>query len=202
VIGLDPFQRQSRCVWRCPYRGVKSEEPLRYVCSLCKVGFHAECLAGLGAATPSQKELEDQRDGTGEWHCPVCSEANMDLWTCWMPLGDIPADPSYSRLMVLPGSHLLQGYTAQAEAKASKSRGRSNDTVSQEAPLLPREWTGDLRTGAVWHTPSQLQAGDIILFNIKLFRAANPNTSGQFGVSLDTRVIATQMWLKDDDITV
>jgi len=79
------------------------------VCSLCKVGFHAECLAGLGAATPSQKELEDQRDGTGEWHCPVCSEANMDLWTCWMPLGDIPADPSYSRLMVLPGSHLLQG---------------------------------------------------------------------------------------------
>jgi hypothetical protein len=200
VRSLDETQLRSFCVGHCWHRGrtavPQQPEPKRFYCSLCRVGFHADCLnrlwpmsapcaADKRAHDPKlkAKETDDERE-EGEWHCPCCSDANMDMWTCWMPLIDIPADPNCSRLMVLPRSHLLPGYV--------QLRNHTADGAHKEQ-RLPHRWKGDARSGAVWQVPSELRAGDIILFNIKLIHAANPNNSGHFRISLDTRVVATSL---------
>jgi ectoine hydroxylase-related dioxygenase (phytanoyl-CoA dioxygenase family) len=100
-----------------------------------------------------------------------------------MPLVDIPADPEYSRLIIAPGTHTLGGYSC--------STGR--DTSNSASNLLPSGWSDGGKQSicgqSTWHVPSQLSAGDIILFNIKTVHAANRHNRDDFRISIDTRIV-------------
>jgi ectoine hydroxylase-related dioxygenase (phytanoyl-CoA dioxygenase family) len=76
------------------------------------------------------------------------------------------------RLAVVPGSHHLPGYESSRQKRDQ---------------LLPNEWKGVRDKQSVWRS-SDLEAGDLILFNVKTVHAASQNVSGHFRISCDTRV--------------
>ena len=93
----------------------------------------------------------------------------MNYWTCWTALGDIRGLDG--RLALIPSSHRLGGY---------------EDAVRED--LLPRGYSKHFEQASVWHTPTNIDMGDIILFNIKTIHAATRNGGEKFRLSLDTRI--------------
>jgi Phytanoyl-CoA dioxygenase (PhyH) len=99
----------------------------------------------------------------GEWHCDTCADASMEVYTCWIALGDI----SYANgtLWMRPGTHRLTGFA---------------QSTTTEVPL------SSLRSK--WES-TEFHPGDIVLFAIKTLHAASKNTTDTFRLSLDTRVV-------------
>ena len=100
-----------------------------------------------------------------------------------MALGDISGQDG--RLAVVPKSHNLLGY--------EKPR---------TADLLPGGYSKEVEKESVWHTPSHIGMGDIILFNMKTVHAASRNDGGKFRLSLDTRVTTCMgaKYLEDNNL--
>jgi hypothetical protein len=173
AAGLSKQQQERACTTSCE----QQQQQASRVCSLCGFGFHDVCL-DLQPKANASAGSED-----GEWHCPSCRDAYFSFFTCWMPLVDIPADPEYSRLIIAPGTHTLGGYSC--------STGR--DTSNSASNLLPSGWSDGGKQSicgqSTWHVPSQLSAGDIILFNIKTVHAANRHNRDDFRISIDTRIV-------------
>ena len=111
------------------------------------------------------------RPPAGEYHCPTCANLPFPFYTAWLALG--PVHTHHGRLAVVEGTHRLQGYEAHP-----KSDGK-----------LPREWGGG--KGRVWRS-SDMEGGDVLLFNMKTVHAASVNQSEQFRLSIDTRVTMAQ----------
>lgn len=136
------------------------------ICDLCGFGFHMSCLRPRLTEAPTVIPGTDQEQ---EWHCYRCQNLPIPFWTCWMALGDISGLDG--RLALIPGSHTLDGY---------------ENAVRED--LLPRGFTKSFENAAVWQTPSRIDMGDIILFNLKTIHAATRNAGERFRLSLDTRV--------------
>ena len=90
-----------------------------------------------------------------------CTNHALNYWTCWTALGDIGGFDG--RLALVAGSHRLGGYEA---------------AVRED--LLPREYTKEFEANSVWQTPTTINMGDIILFNLKTIHAATRNDSERF----------------------
>jgi ectoine hydroxylase-related dioxygenase (phytanoyl-CoA dioxygenase family) len=103
-------------------------------------------------------------------YCPSCLNKPVDMWTCWIPLTKLSG--TMSRLQVLPTSHLtISGY----------------ERPLHNAKLLPGDFLIK-QEQLQWQTPSRMELGDIVLFNLKTVHRANPHTSSFFRLSIDTRV--------------
>ncbi len=114
------------------------------------------------------------REGQVEWHCMQCSNAPIQGYTTWIPLQPLRAQQGV--LAVLPGSHRADGFEAM-----------------DDDGVLPRKFVDNMDQQAdqqVWHLPFYIEAGDIILFNIKLIHGAvNTQTTEHARFSCDTRVV-------------
>ena len=108
------------CESRCPEGATRK-------CDVCKLSFHITCLPKPVRTAPLAE---------GEFHCPSCSNAPMNFWTCWVPLADL--GESDSRLAVAPGTHRLQGYDVPAVAKMLPGEYTKNVTGGSLACLCVR----------------------------------------------------------------
>ena len=81
------------------------------------------------------------------------------------------------RLGVIPGSHTLGGY-------------EKPKTTNEVVKLLPGGYTKHVEKNARWHSVSDMDIGDIIIFNIKLVHAATANVGEKYRLSINTRVVA------------
>lgn len=102
----------------------------------------------------------------GEWHCASCADGPLDVYTCWVALGNISF--ANGTLWIRPGTHKLTGFAHQTA-----------DQPDVPSPNPPSIWES-----------TEFQPGDIVLFHIKTIHAASKNTTKTFRLSLDTRVIA------------
>jgi ectoine hydroxylase-related dioxygenase (phytanoyl-CoA dioxygenase family) len=114
----------------------------------------------------SKSYLSNQVGGD-EVHCSACANQSYDYWTCWIAMSDIQLKDGC--LAVVPSTHKLQGYE-----KANQ--------------LLPQQFLKQKRSKTIWRAPESMQAGDVILFNVKTVHGASKNTSGYYRYSCDTRV--------------
>ena len=130
------------------------------ICDLCEHGYHTDCLTPRLTNLPTEEQ---------EFHCYKCQNKPMNYWTCWTALGDIGGHDG--RLALVAGSHRLSGYEAPVRDD-----------------LLPKEYTKSFESHSIWQTPTRIDMGDIILFNIKTIHAATKNAGERFRLSLDTRV--------------
>lgn len=105
----------------------------------------------------------------GEWHCARCANTPLDVYTCWVALGRVRY--ANGMLALVPRTHTLDGYDRPLRRRQ-----------------LPSEW-GGREKDACWQT-AEMEAGDVIMFNIKTVHGASVNTSSSFRLSLDTRVVA------------
>ena len=129
-------------------------------CALCLHTFHRSCLVPAPPVKPR-----------GGYHCPSCANLPFPFYTCWIALG--PVHRQHGRLALVPTTHrLLQGY----EDRRGGGDGK-----------LPREWKGNTERSAVWRS-SDMEAGDLLLFNVKTVHGASVNVSDEFRISMDTRV--------------
>ena len=128
-------------------------------CALCLHTFHHSCLNPSPPAKPR-----------GNYCCPDCANLPFPFYTCWIALG--PVHRQHGRLALVPGTHLLQGY----EERRGGGDGK-----------LPRDWKGERERSAVWRS-SDMEAGDLLLFNVKTVHGASVNVSDEFRISMDTRV--------------
>ena len=147
---------------RCKGEG---DEELTLLCDLCDEPLHTYCHQPPLPAVPR-----------GEYHCRRCANLPFPFYTAWVAMGRVGVENG--RLALVEGSHRLQGYEARG-----KGEGK-----------LPTEWTagkGKGGKGAVWRS-ADMEAGDVLLFNIKTVHAASPNCSEQFRMSCDTRVTMAQ----------
>ena len=107
-----------------------------------------------------------------QFHCQQCINLPVSIYTVWMPLTNINADAD-GRLAIVPRSHKFNGYECR--------RGQQNE--------LPGDFTSAIHSSSIWHMPSQLKQGDIIIFNLKTVHAATVNASGKYRLSMDTRIL-------------
>lgn len=156
---------QQKAAQKCDTEACKTckrsdDESNLLICDLCESLYHTSCL------TPAVK-LAEVSDG--EWHCPSCADAPFPFYTCWTALGNVTAEGG--SLCMAPGTHRLGKYNQPSRAE-----------------LLPGEYTKKVENSIVWQTPSSLQPGDVIMFNIKTIHAATKNSANRFRLSLDTRL--------------
>jgi len=132
------------------------------ICTLCSKSFHIYCLI------PKLKKVPQDV----EWHCKECSNQPFPFYTCWIAMCDAKIDDGV--LAVTVGSHDdLGGYDRPMPPAPGK-------------PLLPADYKKKKKE-LKWQT-TNVQSGDIILFNFKTIHAATANLSQTYRVSLDTRV--------------
>jgi hypothetical protein len=144
------------------------------LCSLCGLSFHSACQQPSNRVSP----------GAG-WACSSCVNAHAPLWTVWTPLQQISGKAT-SRLVVIPGSHLLGGY----EAPRSNSR-------------LPRDASPLYLTNSLYAIPLTIGMGDFVLINSKLVHCATAHNQLEIDsevdrnwrISMDFRIFG---WLVDD----
>ena len=129
-------------------------------CALCQHSFHRSCLQPTPPLRPR-----------GGYYCPTCANLPFPFYTCWIALGSVHRQ--HGRLALVPGTHRLSGYE-------ERQRGGGDGK-------LPRGWRGEAERSAVWRS-SDMEAGDLLLFNVKTVHGASVNTSDEFRISMDTRV--------------
>jgi hypothetical protein len=144
------------------------------MCTLCNRSFHLSCLHLKKSQIVGVSGLYGEEKDEGEWHCKECASQPMDVFTCWISLGDYTS--SNSSLCVLPKSHrLLNNFFAPLKGN-----------------LLPGDYPGLQKNAALFHWQrAAVGLGDIILFNVKTVHGASKNTSDSFRLSMDTRVAAS-----------
>ena len=114
-----------------------------------------------------------QQDGSyvnnGEDHCNNCCDLDFPFYTCWIPLEDVSVD--HSILSLISQSQLLKGYNQPYDKRG----------------LTPAQFNQHYKK--IFTIPKQgVEAGDMILFNIKTIHAASINKTPFFRYSLDTRI--------------
>jgi hypothetical protein len=128
------------------------------LCSLCGLSFHSAC------------QQPSNRVGlTAGWACCSCVNAQVHLNTVWTPLQSLEGRHT-SRLVVIPGSHLLGGYEAPIRGD-----------------LLPAEADAEFRDSATYAIVPHSDMGCIVVFNGKLIHGSNLNLSIEFRISMDWR---------------
>lgn len=181
--------------------------PIRARCAICECVYHERCLLeadmkanvnanananaiananATGGCRSSSRLLCELRDqvhsscfGTGEWHCESCANASYPFYTCWIALGDVQSETD-GPLMLIPGSHHYQGYYHRTKVNQEQ---RLPTAFNLQQANQQHQWQ--------WN---RMQAGDIILFNIKTVHKAVKNQSQQYRISCDTRVTAAYTW--------
>ncbi|GAB5370191.1 hypothetical protein AAMO2058_001471400 [Amorphochlora amoebiformis] len=158
----------------CEVCGKASNPQSLLICDICCGAFHTSC------CSPALKEIPD----TEEWHCHTCANEPFPVYTCWVPLGSVT--PSNGILAIQPGTHVLSGYKrpingllpAEYASYRTRKRRRAQDESKGRKEMPP------------WVVPPKVEAGDLIVFNIKTVHAASRNKSKEFRLSLDTRLVA------------
>ena len=118
------------------------------ICDRCECTYHNDCLNDPLIVLPH-----------GEWHCKSCSEKFVDAYTVWIPLHDIDTRTE-SCLAVVPGSHLWTGFDTSLANRFWIPFDTSNLTNLRTLP-------------SQWYVPdTQIEQGDVIVFNNKLIHAA------------------------------
>ncbi|WP_224388947.1 phytanoyl-CoA dioxygenase family protein [Pseudonocardia sp. ICBG1293] len=113
-------------------------------------------------------------------HCdgPYITRATTNLWSCWIPLGDVPMVEG--GLMILEGSHKSK---ALQKDYATKDADRENLGWLSTNPVELRE-----QLGGLWLTTNYF-VGDVLLFGPYLAHASLDNNSpiSRCRLSSDTR---------------
>ena len=136
------------------------------ICDICQRGYHPACLV-----PPMLPASVRKTDNCAEWQCHDCCELPVPYWTAWIPLGRIAEGDG--RLMLLPRSH----------------RGYGGYRSSQKDRELPAQFNAAAHKAAQWCAPTAgMEAGDLILFNLKTIHAATANGRSKLRLSMDTRV--------------
>ena len=152
----------------CNICGMDDDSTDTLICDVCSRGFHGGCLQPPLSAAILAKAIHAESQ---EWHCHDCCELPVPYWTAWIPLGRIAEGDG--RLMLLPRSH----------------RGYGGYRSSQKERELPAQFNAAAHKAAQWCAPTAgMEAGDLILFNLKTIHAATANGRSKLRLSMDTRV--------------
>jgi len=104
----------------------------------------------------------------------------QNLYTCWVPLGDVPIEQGTLALCV--GSHNLPGFQKLRDTYGKMDVDR--DRVGGWFTNDPLEITQ--KFGGKWAT-TNFRAGDVIIFGMWTMHASTNNTTDQYRLSCDTR---------------
>ncbi len=96
------------------------------------------------------------------------------MLTCWVALGDYTVDDG--TLVVCERSHKLPGLDKPLSEESKQE--------------LPESFLSSPPTARLWRT-ADFQAGDAVVFDIRLVHASSTNLSDQFRISTDTRWLPT-----------
>ena len=105
----------------------------------------------------------------GSWHCHYCALLPLGIYTTWISLSELKL-PNDSILGVCPGSHKLKLW----------------DYPNKRNSQLPGDYTKKMK----WLIPTNINYGDIIIFNIKTIHGSSVNKSypRKYRCSFDTRI--------------
>jgi ectoine hydroxylase-related dioxygenase (phytanoyl-CoA dioxygenase family) len=133
-------------------------------CEQCHQWEHHECIK-------APRMSKHSRTSGCDWLCYRCRNSSTPFWTVWIPLVDIKG-PGACHLMLLPGSHRsLDGYH-----------------FAKPGDLTPKAYA-KMRSTATFVSPTEMDQGDIIIFNWKTVHASQKNMQAISRISLDTRVV-------------
>jgi len=103
-----------------------------------------------------------------------------NLYTCWVPLGDVPIEQGTLALCV--GSHNLPGFQKLRDTygKMDVDRDRVNGWFSVDPLEITQKFGGQ------WAT-TKFNAGDVLIFGMYTMHASTTNTTDRWRLSCDTR---------------
>ena len=153
------YFKQATNIFSTNIRGMTTTKQKDNICALCD-----KIITFKDKLDPKQG---DGYGNDGEQHCITCCNKPFSFYTCWIPLQNLK--PENSVLCILPKTHQLKGYE-----KPLGQRG-----------LVPSEFN---IKNHQFHIPTNIEIGDMIIFNIKTIHAATLNLQNFFRLSMDTRV--------------
>jgi len=104
----------------------------------------------------------------------------QNLFTCWVPLGDIPIEQGTLALCL--GSHKLPGFQKLRDTYGKMDVDR--DRVGGWFSTDPLEITS--KFGGKWAT-THFYPGDVLIFGMHMMHASTSNTTDRWRLSCDTR---------------
>jgi hypothetical protein len=106
--------------------------------------------------------------------------ATKNLYTCWVPLGDIQI--AQGTLAICVGSHRLPGFQKLRDTygKMDVDRDRVGGWFTDDPLEITQKFGGQ------WQT-TNFRAGDVLIFGMWTMHGSTNNTSDQWRLSCDTR---------------